>query len=188
LKARCRVFIFSMLIGILLCLGHVGAPYLVLLEEAAGPYLVSALADPDVGIGTFIVQAGLSDGGPLPADSVIALRVWPDDGHLGESEAHLAERTATSRGERFVAKVPFDVRGMWTVRLTVSGPPGEAEVEFPVEVTPPGPGVWTSLACLVPFAAVAVLWFMGARRRRGPASPDAAATLKPDETHVESAS
>jgi hypothetical protein len=157
----------ALLVGAWLSLGHVGAPYLVLLEEAAGPYLVSALADPDVGVGTFIVQLTLSDGQPAPAGVAITLRVRPHDGHLGESAAYLAERTQTARGERFVAKVPFDAKGWWTVWLTVSGPAGEEVVEFSVRVTPAGPDILTSLACLVPFSAAAVLWFMGARRRRG---------------------
>ena len=39
---------------------HVGAPYPILLEEAVGPYLVSALADPDVGKGTFYVLVTLA--------------------------------------------------------------------------------------------------------------------------------
>ena len=179
LVARIRIVVVPVW---LLCawfsLGHVGAPYLVLLEEAAGPYLVSALADPDVGIGTFIVQASLADGQPLPADSTISLRVRPDDGHLGTSEAHPAERTDTSRGERFVAEAPFDVKGMWTVWLTLSGPAGEAEIEFPVRVTPAGPGILTSLACLVPFGIVAVLWFMGSRRRRAAPATESAGEVR----------
>jgi hypothetical protein len=42
---------------------HVGVPHPVLLEQPLGPYVVSVLADPDVGVGTFIVQVVLAVGG-----------------------------------------------------------------------------------------------------------------------------
>jgi cytochrome c oxidase subunit 2 len=142
---------------------HVGAPYPVLLEQAVGPYIVSALADPDVGVGTFIVQATLAGGESVPADTVVTLWVWPEDGHADETD-HQAQRQETRKGERFVVKVPFDAEGMWQVRLVLEGAVGRGETTFRVRVTPPGPGWVTTLVCLLPFIALGGLWLIGALR------------------------
>jgi hypothetical protein len=144
---------------------HVGAPYPVLLEQPLGPYVVSALADPDVGVGTFIMQVALADGAPAPADTAVKLSVRPEDGHAPES-AHQAQRQVTRDGERFIVKVPFDARGMWEIGLAVAGTAGQGEVAFSVEVTPPYPGVVTTLVCLLPFVALGGLWAAGALRSR----------------------
>ena len=85
---------------------HVGAPYPVLLEESVGPYIASALADPDVGGGTFYILVTLAGGDPPPAGTSVMLWTKPEDGHLGET-GHPAERQQTRYGERFVAEVPF---------------------------------------------------------------------------------
>ena len=146
-------------------LAHVGAPYPVLLEEPVGPYLVSALADPDVGTGTFYVLVSLADGEPVPPDTTITLWVAPEDGHQAET-AHAAKREATRYGERFVAKVPFDAEGPWLVRLVIEGAAGVGETAFPVRVTPSGVGWLATVACLLPFAGLGALWWRGARRHR----------------------
>ena len=49
-------------------LAHVGAPYPVLLEQPVGAYIASALADPDVGTGTFYILVDLADDQPIPPD------------------------------------------------------------------------------------------------------------------------
>jgi hypothetical protein len=144
---------------------HMGAPYPVLMEQAVGPYTVSALADPDVGVGTFIIEVTLAGGEPPPEDTVLTLSVVPDDGHAEEA-TYQAERTLTRDGERFIGEVPFDVKGFWSVRLALMGPAGEGETSFQVRVTPPGPGWVETLLCLIPFVLVAILWLLGARRKR----------------------
>jgi hypothetical protein len=144
---------------------HMGAPYPVVMEEAVGPYTVSALADPDVGLGTFLVEVTLPGGESPPEGTVLTLAVEPVDGHAGEA-TYRAQRTLTRDGERFVGEVPFDAKGFWAVRLGVTGPAGEGETAFQVRVTPPGPGWVETLLCLIPFVLVAVLWFLGARRKR----------------------
>ena len=50
--------------------------------------------------------------------------------------------------------------------LEVTGAEGEGAVGFRVDVTPPYPGWFTSLICLLPFAGVALLWLIGALRSR----------------------
>jgi hypothetical protein len=144
---------------------HAGAPYPVLLEEPAGPYLVSALADPDVGGGTFYVLVAMRGGEVLPRDTEVMVAVAPQDGHAGEM-VYVAQRDQTRYGERYVAEVPFDSEGLWTTRLAVKGSAGHEELAFPVEVTPPGVGWIATVACLLPFAILGFLWWRGMRRQR----------------------
>lgn len=144
---------------------HVGAPYPVLVDHPVGPYVVSVLTDPDVGIGTFILQGTLGPEQPLPADIRVIFSAWPEDGHSDEV-AGRAELELMSTGERLVARVPFDSEGPWFVRLTMEGEAGEGEVVFSVQVTPPYPSFFTTLACLLPFVALGGLWLFGALRRR----------------------
>lgn len=146
-------------------MAHVGAPYPVLLERAAGPYLASVLADPDVGTGTFYILVTLADGTPSPADTVVTIWVEPEDGHLAEA-GYQAERQQTRYGERFVAKVPFDAEGPWQARLVIESAAGHGETLFPVRVTPSGLGWLASLACLVPFVILGGLWLRGTLRQR----------------------
>ena len=160
-------------IGLLLALvvrpaeamAHVGAPYPVLLEEVVGPYIVSVLADPDVGTGTFYVMVTMAGNEPTPSGTVVMVWTMPEDGHVAETGSS-AEREQTRYGERFVARAPFDAKGPWQVRLTIEGPAGTGEVSFPVLVTPSGTGWLATLVCLVPFVALGLLWLRGVRRQR----------------------
>jgi hypothetical protein len=171
--ARLRGPAAVLLLGLLAWPGvaraHAGAPYPVLLEEPAGPYLVSALADPDVGGGTFYIQVALADGTAAPAGTQVAVRARPEDGHLSVA-AYEAARDDTRYGERFVAEVPFDAEGPWQVELVVGGPAGEGGAALSVEVTPPGTNWLTTVACLLPFLAAALIWLRAARRGP-PATP-----------------
>jgi hypothetical protein len=144
---------------------HVGAPYPVLLEEPVGPYVASALADPDVGTGTFYVLVALRNSQAPPADTAVTVWVEPQDGHQAGS-SHVAERQQTRYGERFVAEVPFDAKGPWQVRLAITGSAGSGETSFPVQVTPSGIGWLATVACLLPFAGLGGLWLRGVLRQR----------------------
>lgn len=163
----------SFLLGLLLAglagpdtaLAHVGAPYPVLLEEAVGPYVASALADPDVGQGTFYVLVTLHGGESPPDGTTVTVWVEPEDGHLAEA-GYAAGRQQTRYGERFVAEVPFDAEGPWQVRLVIEGPAGSGETAFPVKVTPSGIGWLATVACLLPFLLLGGLWLRGALRQR----------------------
>lgn len=144
---------------------HVGAPYPVLLEEPVGPYIASALADPDVGKGTFYILVALPDGQPPPAGTNVTVWVKPDDGHRPEA-GYLAEHQQTRYGERFVAEVPFDAEGHWQVQIAIEGAAGKGEASFPVRVTPSGIGWLATLACLLPFVILGSLWLRGTLRQR----------------------
>jgi hypothetical protein len=150
-------------------MAHSGAPYPVLLEEQVGPYVASALADPDVGTGTFYVLVAMPDKAPAPADTTVTIWSQPEDGHATEA-AYRAERQQTRYGERFVAKVPFDTKGPWQIRLTIEGSAGNGETGFPIQVTPKGFQWLTTVACLLPFVVLGVLWLRASRRQR-PAQP-----------------
>jgi len=159
-------FLTSLLLFFLLpstARAHSGGPYPVLLEEPAGPYVVSVLADPDVGVGTFIVRAVLSGGDAVPADTEVTLWVRPQDGHVPEG-GYRARRQRTRDGEAFVAGVPFDVEGVWQVRLVLEGTAGRGEVTFNVRATPPGRRWVTAVVCLLPFVGLGILWLMAALR------------------------
>ncbi len=144
---------------------HSGGPYPVLLEQPVGPYVVSALGDPDVGVGTFTMQITLATGDLVPTDTVVTLWVQPQDGHTAEA-GYQAQRQVTRDGEQFIAKVLFDAEGMWQVRLVVDGSAGRGETAFQVRVTPPGPGWLRTLFCLLPFLALGVLWLISALHHR----------------------
>jgi hypothetical protein len=169
---RCNarwVLVFGLLLARLAwpssALAHVGAPYPVLLEEPVGPYVASALADPDVGTGTFYILVTLPGGEPVPPGTEVTVWVEPEDGHLAEA-GYPAARQETTYGERFVAEVPFDTAGPWRVRLVFDGPSGLGETSFSVRVTPSGVGWLATVACLVPFVIMGFLWLRGAARQR----------------------
>ena len=144
---------------------HLGPPYPVLVEQELGPYVVSALADPDVGTGTFIAEVTLADGEPTPPDTLVGVWVRPESGHSDEV-GYQAAREMTKSGERFTAKVRFDTEETWHVRFVVEGSAGRGETEFDVKVTPPTPGwLWTTV-CLLPFVGLGALWMLGALRSR----------------------
>lgn len=146
-------------------LAHVGPPYPVLLDEPVGPYIVSSLADPDVGVGTFVLAVSDAEGRPAPPETRVILSVRPLDGHAAPA-SHIARWQRVRDGERFLAQVPFDAEGMWQVRLRVEGAAGKGEVSFDVRVTPAGLPWLSSLLCLAPFLLVGILWIVGARRQR----------------------
>ena len=133
------------------------------------------LADPDVGVGTFVVQVALAEGGAVATDTEVALWVQPEDGHAPEA-GYRARRQATPDGEAFIANVPFDAEGMWQVRLVLEGPAGRGEAAFRVQATSPGQQWVSTLVCLLPFIALGGLWLVVALRgergtRRGVRSP-----------------
>lgn len=142
---------------------HPGAPYLIAVEEAVGPYQVTAWADPDTGEGTFLVDLhGAASPRPI-------VRVRPLDGHRGAAEYPAAPEQGRE-GLRYVARVPFDAVGPWEVLLRIEGPAGRGELARRVEVTPPGMEWWQTALLAVPFLALAGLWLLGLRRQAAEAA------------------
>lgn len=139
---------------------HPGEPYLIALEEEAGPYRVTIWADPDTGEGTFLVEL---IGHPRAA---LALLTRPRDGHLPEQRFHPSPDPSAPPNLHSI-KVPFDQVGPWSVRLEIQGAAGAGQLEREVEVTPPGLVWWQSLLLLLPFAGLGALWLLGLGRQAG---------------------
>jgi hypothetical protein len=133
---------------------HVGAPYVVLLDEEVGRQKLTVWSDPDVGNGSFYLVA--NEGDPPPA------RLWvtPRDGHAGESGPYSTTGQVWARKNAQAAFIPFDREGDWVVRMEVEG----SILKFPVLVTPPGPGWLAWVLGLGPCLLLAGLWWWGARR------------------------
>lgn len=157
-------------------LAHQGAPYQVLAKTAAGPYIASVWADPDVGAGTVyvMVQPSAADAAAdstEPAESALEVTVAarPADGHLPETiyPARL-EPVGGAGAQRYVATVPFDAEGSWDLRIMLQGAAGAGELQTAVDVTPvDGPQLWEVGIYLLPFALLALVFVWARWRGRG---------------------
>ena len=167
--------VWSGLVLVLFCpapaSAHEGPPYPILVDQAAGPYLISIWADPDVGVGTFFVILEAPAGSTLPEEIGVEIGVQPISGRL--AEAHYdATREAVRERVQYKAEVPFDRQELWRVRVFVQSSVGRSELTTDVEVTPPGYGRWDLLIYLFPFVAIGLLWLravLRGRSRRGAA-------------------
>jgi hypothetical protein len=66
----------------------------------------------------------------------------------------------------YKALADFDRDEFWRIRLVLQSSQGSSEILSRVEATPPGFGRWDLLLYLLPFLAVAFLWFRGMTRTR----------------------
>ena len=169
IKAASRPRVFSGLALILLfcveAFAHEGPPYPIVVDRAAGPYLISVWGDPDVGVGTFFVILEAPGNGTLPEKIEVELTVQPTSGRLAEA-VHHAVRDGTVERVQYKAEVPFDREELWRLQLVVQSSLGRAEVITDVEVTPPGYGRWDLLIYLFPFVAIGLLWIRAILRER----------------------
>jgi hypothetical protein len=144
---------------------HEGPPYPLIVDQTAGPYVVSVWGDPDVGIGTFFVILEPPEGSALPDDIRVELGVQPTNERLAEAHYSAARDGARDRVQ-YKAEVPFDREELWRVRLILQSSHGSAELGIDVEVTPPGYGRWDLLLYLFPFLAIGLLWLRAVLRGR----------------------
>lgn len=152
------------------CPGHEGPPYPILMDQGAGPDVVSVWADPDVGTGTFFIILEPPEGTVMPEPLGVRVCVRPVIERLAEA-CHDARRQEVRDRVQYVAEVPFDRQEMWHVRVVLEGASGEIEVATQVKVTPPGPGRWSLVLYLFPFVLIALLWLYGALSHGRPVSP-----------------
>jgi hypothetical protein len=145
---------------------HDGPPYPLLVDERAGPAIVSIWADPDVGQGTFYVVLDPLDGGELPEHPRFEIWVAPSDGRLAEAR-YEAEPEPGRERERFFATVDLPTRESWHARFVLSSERGGGELATDFEVTPPGYGGIGIIWYLAPFLAVGFLWIKAMMRMRG---------------------
>jgi hypothetical protein len=167
---RHKNIIEALLIGLLLlstprASAHEGPPYPIIVDKAAGPCVVSVWADPDVGTGTFFIILEPGEGGTLPDEMDVEVRVRPLSGRLEEA-GYRAEREGVRSRVQYKAEVPFDREEPWRVRVLLRTSLGSGEAAVDVEVTPEGMGRWDLLIYLFPFIAVGLLWLRAVVRGR----------------------
>ena len=157
---------FAVVFGLLLpARAHNGPPFPIIENQKVGPCIISLWTHPDVGTGTFFVLVDPLPGSKIPDDLKIGIGIQPESGRLPE-----VVYTATREGNRgqveFKALTEFDRDEFWRVRLALQSVQGGGEILSRVEATPPGFGRWDLLLYLLPFLAVAFLWFRGMTRTR----------------------
>lgn len=144
---------------------HNGPPFPIIENQKLGPCIISLWTHPDVGTGTFFVLVDPLPGSKIPDDLKFEIGIRPESGRL-----HEVVYTATledNRGQvEYKALTEFDRDEFWRVRLVLHSSQGSGEMLSRVEATPPGFGRWDLLLYLLPFLAVAFLWFRGMTRTR----------------------
>jgi hypothetical protein len=147
---------------------HDGPAYPIMVDRPTRYGRLSVWGDPDVGTGIFWIILERSGAAPS-GGAEVSLAVRPVDGRL-EARSYPARPTQETPGDhRFRGEVQFDARGMWWLRVDLSGSQGREAVEEKVEVTPPGQGpVLDFVLHSFPFVAVGGLFILAmVRRRRG---------------------
>lgn len=171
MKKNCqRLARVSGCLGIVLWLllparAHNGPPFPIIENQKVGPWVVSLWTHPDVGTGTFFVLVDPLPGGSVPDDLKIGIGVQPESGRLPEV-VYNAARDDTRGQIEYKTFAEFDRDEFWRVRLVLQSSQGGGEAFSRVEATPPGFGRWDLLLYLLPFLAVAFLWFRGITRIR----------------------
>lgn len=147
---------------------HQGPPFPILVDQRAGPYVVSVWTDPDIGVGTFFVILEAPKGSTLPAGTRVQVGVQPVSKRLREAVYEARLQPAPSGSPRYFTQVPFDRGEMWRVRILVNGSAGGGTLAAEVEATPAGSlGRIDLLLYLLPFLGVGFLWLKAVLRRRG---------------------
>jgi hypothetical protein len=144
---------------------HNGPPFPIIENRGIGPYVVALWTHPDVGTGTFFVLVDPVPGGTVPDDLKISIGVQPESGRLPEV-VYAAQRDSTRGQVEFQTAAEFDRDEFWRIRLIVQSSAGGGEALSRVEATPPGYGRWDLLLYMLPFLAIALLWFIGIARHR----------------------
>ncbi|HXD86887.1 MAG TPA: hypothetical protein VN641_10345, partial [Urbifossiella sp.] len=144
---------------------HEGPPFPIIMDQRAGPYLVSVWTDPDIGTGTFFVIISAAPGTELPGELQVQVCVAPASGRLPEVCYSAARQNLRDKVQYF-AEVPFDQQEMWKVRIRIEAGGKAEELFAEVEATPPGYGRWDLLIYSFPFVLFGGLWLYAALRRR----------------------
>jgi hypothetical protein len=144
---------------------HNGPPFPIIENQKVGPCIVSLWTHPDIGTGTFFVLVDPLPGGKVPDDLKIEIGITPESGRLPEV-VYPATRDDTRGQIEYKTAAEFDRHEFWRVRLVLRSAQGSGEAMSRVEATPAGFGRWDLLLYLLPFLAVALLWFRGVNRVR----------------------
>jgi hypothetical protein len=157
--------IMAVLFLLLPASAHNGPPFPIIENQKVGPCVISLWTHPDVGTGTFFVLVDPLPGDKIPDDLKITIGIQPESGRLNEV-VYAATRDDTRGQAQYKVLADFDRDEFWRVRLTLLSGQGSGETLSRVEATPPGFGRWDLLLYLLPFLAVAILWFRGIARSR----------------------
>jgi hypothetical protein len=144
---------------------HNGPPFPIIENQKVGPCIISLWTHPDVGTGTFFVLVDPPPGSKIPDDLKIGIGIQPESGRLPEV-VYAATREDNRGQAEYKVLAEFDRDEFWRVRLVLQSSQGSGEMLSRVEATPPGFGRWDLLLYLLPFLAVAFLWFRGMTRTR----------------------
>jgi hypothetical protein len=156
----------AVVLGLLLpARAHNGPPFPIIENQKVGSCIISLWTHPDIGTGTFFVLVDPLPGSKIPDDLKIAIGVQPESGRLPEV-VYPASREDNRGQAEYKALTEFDRDEFWRVRLVLQSSQGSGEMLSRVEATPPGFGRWDLLLYLLPFLAVAFLWFRGITRTR----------------------
>jgi hypothetical protein len=147
-------------------IAHNGPPFPIIENRKIGPYTVALWTHPDVGTGTFFVLIDPAPGGKVPDDLKVSIGVQPESGRLPEV-IYAAQRDSTRGQIEYQAAAQFDRDEFWRIRLVLQSSGGGGEGLSRVEATPPGYGRWDLLFYMLPFLAIALVWFIGITRHRG---------------------
>jgi hypothetical protein len=138
---------------------HGGVPSRIIANQRAGPYVVSAWTDTDVGEGTIYVVVNAAGGLAFTPPARVRVGVAPVSGRTSEV-VHDAHGEAYERGERFTTQVRFDRAEQWIVRVVIMGPSGGGQLVARVESKPNAMlGRFGLLLSSLPFVIVAVVWW-----------------------------
>jgi hypothetical protein len=144
---------------------HNGPPFPIIENRKMAGCVVALWTHPDIGTGTFFVLIDPVPGGKIPDDLKVEIGIQPESGRLAEVLYPAARQE--SRGQvEYNVSAEFDWDEFYRVRLVLHSAQGTEEALARVEATPPGYGRWDLLLYLLPFLAVAFLWFWGMSRRR----------------------
>jgi hypothetical protein len=144
---------------------HNGPPFPIIENRKMTGCVISLWTHPDIGTGTFFVLVDPVPGGKIPGDLKVEIGIQPESERLAEIVYSAIRQD--SRGQvEYNASAQFDRDEFYRVRLVLRSSQGREEALSRVEATPPGYGRWDLLLYLLPFLAVAFLWFRGMSRRR----------------------
>jgi hypothetical protein len=165
-NVRCALALVALVVALgLPAAAHNGPPFPIVENKRVGPCIISLWTHPDVGTGTFFVIVDPMPGGTIPGDLKIEIGVQPESGRLPEA-VYDANRDETRGQVQFKTLANFDRDEFYRVRVILESSQGRGEAFSRVEATPAGFGKWDLLFFLLPFLAVALLWFRGMSRHR----------------------
>ena len=152
---------------------HSGPPFPILSDQVAGPYKVSIWADPDAtddgsAAGQFWVMLQPAAPGAAPAippGTRVEVTIAPRD-RQGREQSGRAAPVNSDSGRQFVALL-MDHEGPFSVRASVDGPLGVAQVQTATDATYDlRPSPFLTVLFVLPFLLVGFVWGKLLLRRR----------------------